>query len=189
MSIFSRLCRRRSPSQLARSSLANQCQIGSESFEWPAPYLLTLEIIEAMNGPCKDFAIVLLETGARPVEILAATAGQSHPNGQIFIKAAKGSQDRIAFSAHFRSLLPRECCDKLFRPFRHLTYRKFYRAVMATGKLIPSNDSTHCPVSRLFRYAHASIANKLSDGSVSVVAHTLGHKNTKNAAYYLPQKG
>lgn len=177
------------PSALARSSMAREYPREWKDDLLPGPYLLTLEIIGRLSGISKSFAIVMLETGARPVEILSLCSGHSHPNGGILISSAKNSQDRIAYSPHFRSLLPKENIDPTFQPFRHYSYRRFYRAVMRTEVIKVGKPGVHVPVSRLFRQAHASVASYLSNGSLSVVAHTLGHKNSKNAAYYMRQEG
>jgi len=177
------------PFPLARSTLLKHCPKRSNVAILPGPVQFCLDIIGKLSGLSRSFAVILLETGCRPVEALALRSGNSHSNCSILITSAKNSQDRIAYSPTFRTLMPRENVDPSFQPFRHYTYRKFYRAVMATGMILPGQSGVHVPVGRLFRQAYASIANDLSAGDIDVVAHTLGHKNSRNASYYLRQKG
>lgn len=174
---------------LARSTLIKDCHKQSGIDRLTPQLQFINDLIESMNGLSRTFAMILLETGARPQEILNLVTGDSHTNGSILIRSAKKGQDRLAHSVTFRTMIPKENCDPTVQPFRNYSYRKFYRAVMKTGMIQTGNKLIHVPVGRLFRQAYASIVNDLSNGDIETVAHTLGHKQSKNSAYYLPKKG
>jgi len=180
---------KKAPFPLARLSLLKDYHPESKEIPLSPPFQFAIDLIDKLSGLNKKFALIMLETGARPVEILALCSGHSHRNGSILITSAKNSQDRIAHSPTFRTMMPKENVDPTFQPFRYYSYRKFYRAVMKTGMIQTGTKLVHVPISRLFRQAYASIANDLSDGKLDVVAHTLGHKQSKNAEYYIQQKG
>jgi len=133
--------------------------------------------------------MVLMETGARPIEVLNLTAGMANRNGMIFLKSAKGSADRIAFSPTFVKLIPADCLDKNFKPFKSYSYRRFYRAIKAVGYHMPIIQGKHNPISRLFRQAYAHLIDRLKPGDLDLLATNLGHKNKLNSLFYLKPKG
>jgi integrase len=148
--------------------------------------LITIDINSADNaGYCYLCSELQRSSGARISEVLSLTWRDITDNGYYYIRSRKGGVPRICYNEYLAQYaqLHRGPDNAKVIP---LTYRQIYSYYIKHGiDIMPSSHKRNRAVTHAYRHAIARLAYRLSSGTIQAVSHTLGHRSTKSANYYI----
>lgn len=147
------------------------------------------DIVDRLSGLSKIFAAALLQTGARPQELLNLMPQDIDARGFVHIKALKHGDDRVVLCPVLLSLRTTALSLQDQPLFRSYTYAQFYRSVKDRDRHQGQGVRVHVPVARLFRSAFARGNHLTGAGDLALTARTLGHRRQSSTNVYLGKGG
>lgn len=159
------------------------CAVG---VDWSAVSTQLLELVSACRYSHVMFyelATIMYYSGCRVSEVLRIKRSDLISSNQIFLHASKNSEDRIVTIPNLdlsHHLLLFNQDQNIFQ----LSRFHVYRYSISIGLNLLCNGVFESKPTKLFRYCYASLLYSKTK-NLSLVAHTLGHKNIENSKYYI----
>lgn len=159
------------------------CAVG---VDWSAVSTQLLELVSACRYSHVMFyelATIMYYSGCRVSEVLRIKRSDLISNNQILLHASKNSEDRIVTIPNLdlsHHLLLFDQGQNIFQ----LSRFHVYRYSISIGLNLLCNGLFEAKPTKLFRYCYASLLYSKTK-NLSLVAHTLGHKNVENSKYYI----
>ena len=140
-----------------------------------------------MNSRLNDSFACLIEVlyigGLRISEALHIGPGDISSNGTIKVKGLKGSSDRfVTISKHVGYLI--SCKLRYKYPFEVYSRYFVHRELIKLGMYMTFEGGSKRSTTHLFRHLKGLEVYSISGSEVDV-SKVLGHKNVKNAKYYV----
>jgi len=161
------------------------CVVG---FDYVASYKQLRGVIDSLkneNSILHDLFLIMLESGCRVSEVLRLRFCDVFGINKVYIRASKGSSDRIVSVSGLinKRILNRNDKDLIFCYFDRFFIYRFSR-----NHIVSKMDSGlfFDKATKIFRYSLASAVYQETE-SIETVAGLLGHKNEDNARYYIFQ--
>jgi integrase len=176
--------KQRSKSELA--PLAQSTTLCAVGVDWSAVSTQLLGVVSACRYSHVMFyelATIMYYSGCRVSEVLRIKRSDLISSNQIFLHASKNSEDRIVTIPNLNLshyLLLTDPGQILFE----LSRFHVYRYSITIGLNLLCNGLFESKPTKLFRYCYASLLYSKTK-NLSLVAHTLGHKNVENSKYYI----
>lgn len=126
--------------------------------------------------------LIMLYGGLRVSEALQIRPGDINPFGQIFIKASKGSDNRLVSCAPLTTWLLK-CRANSFVPFVHCDRFSAYRHLKNIGVGRQKKGRVNVSVTHALRDEYVKLlrAQGLDNSDISLIT---GHKKSENLEYY-----
>lgn len=159
-----------------------------QGFDYVASYKQLRGIVDSLkneNSILHDLFLIMLESGCRVSEVLRLRFCDVFGINKVYIRASKGSSDRIVSVSGLvnKKILNRSDKDLIFNYFDRFFVYRFSR-----DYIINKMDSGlfFDKATKIFRYSLASAVYQETE-NLETVANLLGHKNVDNARYYIFQ--
>ena len=121
--------------------------------------------------------------GLRISELLAIKPRDISPRGTIFLKCAKGSENKMIDYPSLYTFL-KNCRANGKEPFgfisRHYVYRCYKRMDISFGQMYGTKNA----ITHQFRYMKAKDTMEMSN-DLEFTAKIMGHKNSKSTKHYV----
>jgi integrase len=146
-------------------------------------YLPGLERLSKYGNDFIGFLCFSIDSGCRCNEALRLDLSDIMFNGNVILKASKGSANRIVNTKLSSNYLIM-CKKRNYKPFYGLNYMRCYRAMDELGLSAYFGNNSVRSVTHWSRHINALLSHSVTE-EMDVIKVSLGHKSVKSTSSYV----